>query len=245
MKKGLLVFLVVACALLVGSFFWTGSFVPLLVGSAFVDSLNPCAFSVLFLTITFLFGLGRERVDVLAAGGLYIFGIFSTYVLIGLGVLGALTLFGIPDFLSKIVAVILVAFGAIEIADGMFPKFPIRLKMPESTHRTLARFIERGSLVASFVLGILVGLFEFPCVGGPYLFVLGLLHDRATEFAGLGYLILYNLIFIVPLAVVLAVASKKEVLEKVDKARRENGRATRIVVGTIMIALAAVVIFFS
>ncbi len=244
MKKGLLAFLVIACALLIGVFFWTGHFLPLLVGSAFVDSLNPCALSVLVLTITFLFGLGRERVDVLAAGGLYILGIFLTYVSIGIGVLGALTLFGIPDFLSKIVAVALVAFGAIEIADGIFPKFPVRLKMPASTHTVLARFIERGSLIASFVLGVLVGLFEFPCVGGPYLFVLGLLHDRATELQGFGYLLLYNVIFILPLAVVLAFASDKEILAKVDKARRENGRAARIVTGIIMIMLAAVVIFF-
>lgn len=244
MKKRVLLFLVAASAILIGLFLNTGHFVPILLGSALVDSMNPCAFSVLFLTMTFLFGLGRERVDIVKAGGLYIFGIFLTYVLVGLGVLGALSLFGIPDFLSKIVAFVLVAFGAIEIMDGVFPKFPVKLKMPASTHTVIARFIERGSLAASFVLGILVGLFEFPCVGGPYLFVLGLLHDHATYLAGFGYLVLYNLVFILPLAVVLAVASNREFLAKVETLKKENGRLTKIVVGILMIALAAVIIFF-
>ncbi len=147
-------------------------------------------------------------------------------------------------FLSEIVAVILLIFGIIEIVDGLFPKFPIRLKMPESTHATIARFIEKGSLPASFILGILVGLFEFPCVGGPYLFVLGLLHDTTTELVGLGYLILYNVIFVLPLIAVLLVGSNKEILAKIDQLRKENNRTIRIIGGIIMIALAAIVLFF-
>src|SRR3989344_7196863 len=68
--------------------------------AALVDSVNPCAFSVLFLSITFLFGLGRSRNDIIKMGLLYIFGIFTTYILIGLGVLKVLSLFNIPHLMS-------------------------------------------------------------------------------------------------------------------------------------------------
>src|SRR3990172_2498937 len=52
--------------------------------AALLDSVNPCAFSVLFLTIAFLFSLGRSRKSILKAGFVYIFGIFAVYILIGL-----------------------------------------------------------------------------------------------------------------------------------------------------------------
>ena len=87
---------------------------PILIGTAaLVDSVNPCAFSVLFLTITFLFGLGRKRNDIIWAGLAYVFGIFLTYVLIGLGVLQVLSLFNIPDLMSKIGATAIILFGLI------------------------------------------------------------------------------------------------------------------------------------
>ena len=75
---------------------------PIVLVAAAIDSLNPCAFSVLFLTIAFLFSLGRTRLNVLVVGGTFIFGIFITYILIGLGILQALTAFGVSGIIAKI-----------------------------------------------------------------------------------------------------------------------------------------------
>jgi len=75
---------------------------PLLIASALVDSTNPCAFSILLLTIAFLFSIGRLRSDILKAGALYIFGIFLVYILIGLGILQTLEVFNVPNFMAKI-----------------------------------------------------------------------------------------------------------------------------------------------
>ena len=170
--------------------------IPALVAiSAMVDSVNPCAFSVLFLTIAFLFSLGRTRKNIVIAGSLYIFGIFFTYVSIGLGVLHVLNLFNVPNILSKIGATILVLFGLIGLINEFFPKFPIKLKIPKFAYGRIAQVMEKATLPAMFFLGILVGLFEFPCTGGPYLFVLGLLHDQANYWRGFGYLIFYNFFF--------------------------------------------------
>ena len=65
---------------------------PLVIGSALVDSINPCAFSVLLLTVAFLFNLGRLRGRILTVGLAYIAGLFLVYLLIGLGLLQALHL---------------------------------------------------------------------------------------------------------------------------------------------------------
>lgn len=44
-------------------------FLPLVAAAALVDSINPCVFSVLLLTIAFLFGIGAARTKVLHVGG--------------------------------------------------------------------------------------------------------------------------------------------------------------------------------
>ena len=46
--------------------------------------------------------------------------------------------------------------------------------------------MHQATLPAAFALGVVVGLCEFPCTGGPYLMILGLLHDRGTYTSGLG-----------------------------------------------------------
>src|SRR3990172_547226 len=60
---------------------------PLVVVAALIDSINPCAFSILILTIAFLFSIGKLRSGVLEIGSSYILAIFLVYMLIGLGVM--------------------------------------------------------------------------------------------------------------------------------------------------------------
>lgn len=217
---------------------------PLVVVSALVDSTNPCAFSILLLTMAFLFSLGRLRSDILKAGTFYILGIFLVYVLVGLGILQTLEVFNVPHFMAKVGAAIIISFGLISITDYFFPKFPIRLGIPHSAHTKLAKLMEDASLPASFGLGLLVGLFEFPCAGGPYLSVLGLLHDKGSFWAGFGYLILFNAIFVLPLTIMLLIASNKTLLDKAETWKKsETGRArlwggiAMIVIGLIILAL--------
>ena len=97
--------------------------------------------------------------------------------------------------------------------------------------------MRKSSISATFFLGILVGLCEFPCTGGPYLMVLGLLRDSATYVKGLFYLIWYNLLFVLPLIAVLIVASDKAVLNKLQEWKSKNLNKTRLVGGLIMIIL--------
>ena len=46
--------------------------------------------------------------------------------------------------------------------------------------------------------------------------VIGLLHDKMTYFAGFGYLMLYNLILILPLVVVLWISADKAIVVSPD-----------------------------
>ena len=210
---------------------------PLILISALVDSINPCAFSILLLTIAFLFSVGRLRSNILKIGLLYILGIFVAYFLIGLGILQALHLFNTPNFMAKVGAALLIVFGILNVTEVIFPKFPIKLRIPHGAHSKMANLIDRASVPTAFALGALVGICEFPCTGGPYLMVLGLLHDQATFWTGFGYLILYNLVFVLPLAVILLIASNQNLLGKVQEWQKRERHRERLIAGAIMIAL--------
>ena len=214
---------------------------PLVSVSALIDSINPCAFSILLLTIAFLFSLGARRTGIIKIGAVYIFGIFLAYLLIGLGILGTLHIFNTPHFMGKLGAFILIAMGVMNLISEFIPKFPIRLQIPRFAHGKMADLMKKSSLPAVFFLGMLVGLCEFPCTGGPYLMVLGLLRDGATYAKGLFYLIWYNLLFVLPLAAVLFVASDRSVLEKLQEWKKNNLNKTRLVGGLIMIVLGVLI----
>jgi cytochrome c biogenesis protein CcdA len=217
-------------------------FLPLVVAlAAFLDSLNPCAFSVLFLTMAFLFSVGHNRRHIIKAGLAYVFGIFLTYVLIGLGTLKALTLFNITNGPAKIGAIAIIIFAIIMIINEFFPSFPIKLKIPESTHEKLGGLISKASIPSAFVLGFLVGMFEFPCAGGPYLFVLGMIHENSTHYVGIAYLLFYNLIFVLPLLIALFVVSDKIILERLDNLRRVKTKQVRVWTAIIFIMLGLLV----
>ena len=140
---------------------------PLVIFSALLDSIHPCSFSILLITIAFLFGMQMTRKRILQVGATYIIGIFTAYLLIGLGLLKVLHLFNTPHFMGKLGAGLLIAFGLINILNYLFPKFPIKLRLPSSTHSTMSQLIDRASMPAAFALGLLVGICQFPCMGGP------------------------------------------------------------------------------
>ncbi len=216
---------------------------PLVTVSAVLDSINPCAFSILLLTIAFLFSVGRLRSSILKIGGAYIFGIFLIYLLIGLGILQTLHLFNTPHFMAKVGAGLLIALGLINLINEFFPRFPIKLKIPEAAHHKMAELMDKASIPTAFLLGTLVGICEFPCTGGPYLMILGLLHDNATFLSGFWYLIFYNVIFVLPLAIILFMASDKVLLETMEKWKAQNNKQMRFWSGIVMLAL-GVLIFY-
>ncbi|MDP2789144.1 MAG: hypothetical protein Q8O46_03805 [bacterium] len=216
---------------------------PLVIISAILDSVHPCSFSILLITIAFLFGIQVSRKKILELGGTYIAGIFMAYFLIGLGILKVLHLFNTPHFMGKLGATLLITFGVINLFNHFFPSFPIRLKIPTVAHSAFSRLMDKASFPAVFGLGFLVGICQFPCMGGPYLMVIGLLRDQVTYMSGFSYLLLYNFILIVPLVVVLYIAAQKILVEKMQIWKRDNMEGLRLWAGIAMIIIGTLVLF--
>ncbi len=216
---------------------------PLTAFSALLDSVHPCSFSILLITIALLFGLQMTRGKILKIGGVYIAGIFAAYFAIGIGLLKVLHVFNVPHFMGKLGAGLLIAFGVLNLLGAFFPKFPIKLKIPDAAHRSMGNLMGIASMPAAFALGLLVGLCQFPCMGGPYLMVIGLLHDGKTYASGFGYLLLYNIILIAPLVATLWIAANPTLLDKVKEWKRTQMKDVHLWAGIAMIIIGILVLY--
>jgi len=233
---------------LAAEFLWSISdqgtwLLPLVLISSLLDSVHPCSFSILLITVAFLFSVQTTRKKILQIGGTYITGIFAAYLLIGLGLLKVLHLFNTPHFMGKLGATLLIAFGVLNLINRFFPRFPIKLRLPSVAHGAMEKLMGKVSIPAAFGLGLLVGICQFPCMGGPYLMVIGLLRDQVTYFAGFGYLLLYNVILTIPLVVVLWFAADKILLAKMQEWKRSNLNGVKLWAGFAMIIIGFLIFF--
>lgn len=204
--------------------------------AALIDSINPCAFGVLiFLLATMLSMASSKRA--LKYGLVYVFIIFVVYFLAGLGIMKIIS--EIPQVMNYVIigAGILVFIGGlIEIKDFFWYGKGVSLRIPVSMKPRLEKITQKGTLWAVILLGIIVALVELPCTGGIYLAILSIMHINKTF--GIPYLLLYNIIFILPLLVMVLIAYFGTKTEKITNWVEGNKKWMRLFAGFIMIALA-------
>ena len=214
--------------------------IPLVVASALIDSVNPCAFSVLIFLLISIVALENRR-RILMVGGVYITAVFIFYLLSGFGLFTLVSLSGFSRALSLIGATVAVVLGVISVLDALRNRDEFLLAIPSSKKEQIERYISTATLPAAFALGIFVGIFELPCTGGIYLAILGLMSRSYTLMEGLPYLILYNFIFVLPLILILLMVAYGLSPERANEWRVRHRRTLRLIVGLAMIALGIII----
>ena len=214
--------------------------IPLVIASALIDSVNPCAFSVLIFLLISIVALENRR-RILMVGGVYITAVFIFYLLSGFGLFTLVSLSGFSRALSLIGATVAVVLGVISVLDALRNRDEFLLAIPSSKKEQIERYISTATLPAAFALGIFVGIFELPCTGGIYLAILGLMSRSYTLMEGLPYLILYNFIFVLPLILILLMVAYGLSPERANEWRVRHRRTLRLIVGLAMIALGIII----
>ena len=218
---------------------------PLVITAGLIDGFNPCAFAVLLLFITFTMGMLQFQTDhrygLMKVGSIYISGIFVTYVLIGIGFLSAISFFSTTHAVGKAAGLISIIFGVIVMKDYFIPGVSL-LAIPGSMHASINNWIKRTTVPGVFGAGVLVGLCTVPCSGGIYLAVIGLLSLQSTLAQGILYLLLYNLMLIVPLVAVLLASSNRKVVDKMVAWQSRNKARMRLLMGSFMVAMGFVIL---
>ncbi len=209
-------------------------------GAAIVDSINPCAIAVLLILLTALmFGAGNKK-RALYGGLAFTFSIYITYFLFGLGLLQLIAVTNIANIIAKIVGVVALLIGLANIKDFFFyGGGGFVMEIPRNWRPTLKKILNGiTSPWGAFFAGFVVTLFELPCTGGPYFFVIGLLSQAQSIKSIIPTLLFYNLVFIIPLLLIsFGVYFGVSSIEKAEEWKNKNIRALHLVAGIIMLAL--------
>ena len=221
-----------------------GSMLPLIIMTGFLDGINPCAIAVLLFFITFLYTIHKTKASIWKMGITYIFSIFLAYFLIGIGLMKAFIISGAPHLMARIGAYLIIGLGILNLMKLIMPSIRLNLGIPSFTKGYIKRWMYKATIPATFILGFLVGLCTFPCSGGMYVAVVGLLATKATYLQGIIYLVIYNLMFILPLFIILLVAGNKTMTEKITEMERSQNRMIKLASGLIMILLGLTILIW-
>jgi len=209
--------------------------------SGLIDSFNPCAISLLLIYISMMFTLQKDRKEIFYFGLTYVISIYVTYLLIGLGLLRAGTLFTSYP-ISKAGAVLVIFFGLMNTKEYYFPNSPFSIRIPLKIRAVVSKYAYQATIASAVIVGILIGLYEFPCSGAIYLAVISMLSSKTSFATGLSYLLLYNLMFILPLIAIFVAATNKITTEKYINLQEKHGRKLHLILAIAMIVLGLVIL---
>jgi cytochrome c biogenesis protein CcdA len=211
------------------------TFVPAaVVFAGLSDGINPCAFTVIVFFISFLALQGYRKRDLILIGLTFILAVFLTYLSLGLGIFNFFYRFAgfwvVTHLLNIIVGTLSIMFGVFAIYDfiefkktgsteGLILQLPKPIK--ERIHKVVGFFYRKSLqekqqnskpglgrlLFSALITGFLVSLLEAVCTGQVYLPTISfVLKSTTLKLEALGYLLLYNIMFIVPLMVIFVLA---------------------------------------
>ncbi len=215
--------------------------IPALIGGAAIDSINPCAFAVLIFLLGYLLAIGSPKL-ILKVGLVYIFTVFIVYFMAGFGLLRALTALNVAYIIYKIAAVVLIFVGLVNVKDFFWYGKGFTLSIPESKKPLIQKYVRQASIPSAIILGFLVSAFELPCTGGVYLAVLGMLANKENQLSAVPYLLLYNLIFVLPLFIILGLVYFGISAKQMEEWRNKNRKWLRLVLGVGSLTLGVLMI---
>ena len=213
--------------------------------TAAVDSINPCAIGVLVLLIATLLGLAKDRKKMLTVGLIYITAVFVTYLAAGFGLLLVIQKLNIAEELSLLVGGLVVLLGLIEIKDFFWYGKGISLQISPKRAKQVKKYIENVSIPGAVFLGMFVAAVELPCTGGPYLAITTLLAKIGFGWNVFWLLVLYNFIFVLPLIVILMMVYFGVNTETVKSWKNEQKKWMRLIMGLVMVALGIALMLFA
>ena len=219
-------------------------------GAGLLDGINPCAFTVIVFFISYLAFVGRRGKEVLYIGIAFAAAILVTYFLIGLGLLSFVRYLGAAGrWVTLGVAILTVLFGLVSLYDYLRGRkkgeAQSTLGLPPNVTRRIHQAIRektktRHFIAAAAVLGVVVASLELGCTGQIYLPTITFVARAGGERAkAVFYLAAYNLMFIVPLLVVFAVAYAGTGSEKLVVLGRKHAGGLKLMMAIVFFALAA------
>ncbi len=222
------------------------------VAAGLIDGINPCAFATLIFFVSYLTLSGRKGKEVLLVGGSFTIGVFLAYLAVGLGLYQILDLVGgTLDIIAKVVygltGVFCLVLAVLSFLDYRKAKKgeieDMLLNLPEPLRKRINATIRKGRsaanyIVGAFIAGVLVSLLELACTGQVYLpTIIFVSSIPELRLQALLYLVLYNLLFILPLVIIFVFVYYGTTSKDLTKFLQERAALVKLLMGVVFIAL--------
>jgi thiol-disulfide isomerase/thioredoxin len=227
-----------------------------IVSAGLIDGINPCAFATLIFFISYLTMVGRKRREILWVGIGFSGAVFITYLLIGLGILSFIQHLSFLPTFSKVVYLLTMAFafvlGILSLYDYIQLKrgrpSEMKLQLPDFLKKRIHKTIREGSqspryFIAAVTAGFIVSLLEFTCTGQVYLpTILFVTNIPALRASAISYLLLYNLMFIIPLLIIFGIVYWGVTSEQLALFLKKRATTIKLITSLLFFALAGILI---
>jgi cytochrome c biogenesis protein CcdA len=219
-----------------------------------VDGLNPCAFATLAFFVSYLALSGRQGKEVLIVGGAFTLGVFLAYLAVGLGFYKVLDLLG--DVLTTLgrwvygltglFCAVLAVFSFLDFLKARRGDIgDMALNLPHRLRMRINAVIRKGRrsrafVAGSFITGIAVSFLELACTGQVYLpTIIFVVSQPQLQARAVVFLILYNVLFIMPLMVVFVLAYYGTGSKQLTRFLEEKAAVVKLGLTVLFAALAS------
>lgn len=217
--------------------------IPIVIAGALTDSFNPCAWSAMIFLITTLTSIKASNNRLLKTGLTYILTIFVSYLLIGFGLFSFLNYIqGWANIIYGVLAAIIFIFALIELKDVIWYGKWFSLQIPKNQWGRIESLMKKATIPATITVALLISILEFGCTGGVYIPIIAMLASKEQQLLAYIYLVIYNMIFVLPLGIILVLFTNGFAVNKIEQFRQKHRKLMRLISGLVMIALAIVMI---
>ena len=212
-----------------------------------MDSFTPCAFFVL-LSLLGLLVHAQSRNKMMLIGGIFVFFSGFIYFLFMAAWLNLFLVMGHVAVIPTIAGCVSVVIAAINIKDFFLFKQGVSLTISDSAKPKLfdrMRKLLRSSslvsiLIGTTVLAIVANFYELLCTAGfPMVFSRILTLNKLSTATYYLYLVLYNVVYVVPLFIIVLVFTFTLGSRKLSE---WQGRVLKLASGTMMLGLGIVLL---
>ncbi len=226
--------------------------------AGFIDGLNPCAFATIVFLVSYLSFLGKQSREILTYGLIFTLGVFVAYLIAGMGLMaGFRQLSGFP-LVTKgvylVIAVFAFVLGIISLYDYVLYRrgqaAKMKLQLPMALKKKIHGIIRvqtrssKAGILGTFILGFVIAATEVICTGQLYLPTIGYIMTipklRAYAFFNL---VLYNLMFIVPLGGIFVAAFFGVTSERMAIATKEHTGTVKLLTALLFMGLGVFLYF--
>lgn len=212
-----------------------------------MDAFNPCAFFVLLFLLSLLVH-ARSRARMMLIGGVFVIISGVVYFVFMSAWLNLFLVMGSLPWVTLVAGTVAVLFGSLGVKDFLFslkgPSLSISSRAKPKLYGRMRKLLTTDSLPAlltgTVALALAANSYELLCTAGfPMVYTRMLTLHNLEQSSYYAYLVLYNLIYVVPLIVIVLLFT---ITLGARKLTLDEGRLLKLLSGVMMLGLGVVLL---